>query len=297
MATNGSPDPGAFTSELPNISCAGINKPLFLPEHARGQAGIRRLRDHVAQHFIAYLEQSAMRVLGIAGSHHPGDATEQLVNLSLDVLEAEGMERSFFSLSERPVRACVDCNRCSASNTVRCAHEDSNFEDIIDEMILADGIIIGSPVLLSSVTPQTAALLDRAARVAQRGDNFLRNKVGAALVLCRHSAQNFALAQLNGFFLLNEMIVRGAVYPARAESPKTSAGGGDRTAEKVRGLAENVAWLLNKLHSRESFAAEDAADGDPLTELAESMASQCTGSPDAPMHGQESAREVQGPGR
>jgi multimeric flavodoxin WrbA len=234
-----------------------------------------------------------MRVLGIAGSHHPGDATEQLVNLALHVLEAEGIEGVFFSLSKRPVRPCVDCNRCFASKDVRCAHEDPNFEEVIDEMTLADGMIIGSPVVLSSVTPQTAALLDRAARVAQRGDNFLRNKVGAALVLSRHSAQNFALAQLNGFFLLNEMIVRGATYEGGAESPKASESGQDCTAEKVRGLARNVAWLLKKLHSRESFAGRDSADEEPLTELAASMASQCNGHLDAPIREQENKHDVQ----
>jgi multimeric flavodoxin WrbA len=112
----------------------------------------------------------------------------------------------------------------------------------------ADGYLIGSPVYFGSATPQTMSLLDRVGYVARCGDNFLRRKAGAAIVVARRAGQNFTMAQLDYFFLINEMIVPGSTYWNIAFGLKKGEVESDQEGVKtVKTLAENMGWLMKKL--------------------------------------------------
>ena len=189
-----------------------------------------------------------MKVLGISGSPRPGGNTDFLVKLALDVLAEEGIETEFLSLADRPVKPCTACGRCGAEGATDCAQEDPAFEGMVERFRRADGFLIGSPVYFGSATPQTMALLDRVGYVSRYGENFLRRKVGAAIVVARRAGQNFTLAQLNYFFLISEMIVPGSTYwniafgRGKGEVKDDTEG-----LDTVRTLAANMAWLMKKL--------------------------------------------------
>jgi multimeric flavodoxin WrbA len=126
--------------------------------------------------------------------------------------------------------------------------EDPAFEGMIERFRAADGVLVGSPVYFGSATPQTMALLDRVGYVARHGENFLRRKVGAAIVVARRAGQNFTFAQINYFFLISEMIVPGSTYWNVAFGREKGEVQNDREGlETVRRLAENMAWLMKKL--------------------------------------------------
>ena len=114
----------------------------------------------------------------------------------------------------------------------------------------ADGILVGSPVYFGSATPQTMALLDRVGYVSVKSSRFLRHKVGAAIVVARRAGQNFTFAQLNYFFLINEMFIPGSTYWnvafGREKGEVRNDAEGVRTVEN---LAKNMAHLLRKLHA------------------------------------------------
>ncbi len=189
-----------------------------------------------------------MKVLGISGSPRPGGNTDILVKLALDVLAREGMETEFLSLSDRPIKPCMACAGCFRSETVRCVQEDPAFEGMVERFTEADGVLVGSPVYFGSATPQTMALLDRVGYVARANGNFLRRKVGAAIVVARRAGQNFTFAQLNYFFLISEMIIPGSTYwncgfgREKGEVEKDQEG-----LDTIRRLAHNMAWLMKKL--------------------------------------------------
>ena len=189
-----------------------------------------------------------MRVLGISGSPRCGGNTDILVNAALEVMAGEGIETEFLSLSDRPIKPCVACRGCFASDTIRCVQKDPAFEGVLDKFVAADGVLIGSPVYFGSATPQVMALMDRVGFVARKHPQLLRRKAGAAIVVARRAGQNFTFAQLNYFFLISEMIVPGSSYwniafgREKGEVLKDAEG-----METVKTLARNMAWLVKKL--------------------------------------------------
>ncbi len=191
-----------------------------------------------------------MRVLGISGSPRVGGNTDILVRQALDILTGEGCETDFLSLAERPVKPCMACMGCAEGDELRCRQHDPAFEGMIERFVAADGVLVGSPVYFGSATPQTMALLDRIGFVARMQENFLRRKVGAAIAVARRAGQNFTFAQLNYFFLINEMIVPGSTYWNVAFGLKPGEVTGDEEGMKtVHQLARNMAWLMQKLAS------------------------------------------------
>ncbi|MBN2475492.1 MAG: flavodoxin family protein [Pirellulales bacterium] len=188
-----------------------------------------------------------MKVLGISGSPRRGGNTDTLIHTALEVLTAEGLQTEFLSLADHPVKPCTACGGCGKAEEPCCVTEDPAFEGMIERFMAADGILVGSPVYFGSATPETMALLDRVGYVA-RHHNFLRRKVGAAIVVARRAGQNFTFAQLNYFFLISEMIVPGSTYWNVAFGRQKGEVTGDTEGiETVRTLAANMAWLIKRL--------------------------------------------------
>jgi multimeric flavodoxin WrbA len=158
------------------------------------------------------------------------------------------MDTEFLSLADRPIMPCRGCEGCAVADGVRCVQSDPAFDGIIEAFMAADGVLIGSPVYFGSATPQTMAMLDRVGYVARKRGNFLRRKVGAAIAVARRAGQNFTFAQLNYFFLINEMVVPGSSYWNVAFGRKLGEVVDDAEGmDTVRTLAANMSWLLKKL--------------------------------------------------
>jgi multimeric flavodoxin WrbA len=191
-----------------------------------------------------------MKVLAISGSPRRGGNTDILLTHGLKVLEEQGIATELLSLADRPIKPCVACRGCATADSLRCVQEDPAFEGIIERFVEADGFLIGSPVYFGSATPQIMALLDRVGYVARCKQNFLRRKVGAAVVVARRAGQNFTFAQLNYFFLINEMVVPGSTYWNIAFGLEKGRVEDDAEGlATVRNLALNMAWVMKKLAS------------------------------------------------
>jgi regulator of cell morphogenesis and NO signaling len=149
-----------------------------------------------------------MRVLGISGSPRRGGNTDILVNTALEVLAGEGLETEFLSLADRPVKPCVACRGCFASDAIRCVQEDPAFEGMLDKFAQSDGLVIGSPVYFGSATPQIMALLDRVGYVAREHPQLLRRKVGAAIVVARRAGQITMSIQIDGNTTVRDLVGR-----------------------------------------------------------------------------------------
>ncbi|MHA1253730.1 MAG: flavodoxin family protein, partial [Candidatus Helarchaeota archaeon] len=63
-------------------------------------------------------------------------------------------------------------------------HED-DLNGLLEKMLGADGIILGSPTYFADVSSRMKALIDRAGIISKVNDDLLKYKVGAAVIAVR----------------------------------------------------------------------------------------------------------------
>jgi len=189
-----------------------------------------------------------MRVVGIAGSLRAKSNTLHYVKTALDVFDRKGIETELISLRGKEIKPCNGCYDCVKKGY--CTIKDDDFEEIIGKMRAAEGLVLGSPVYLSSVVPQLMSLLARATFVAYWNDKFFSGKVGGPITVARRAGHNMAFSQLLLWFFINGITVPGSTY----WNVGTAGTGGARDAEKdeeglatVTNFAENMTGLMQKL--------------------------------------------------
>ena len=189
-----------------------------------------------------------MKVVGIAGSLRPQSNTLHYVNAALETLQNQGIKTELVSLMGKEIRPCTGCYDCTRQ--ARCTIERDDFEEVLEKMRGAEGLILGSPVYVSAVVPQMMALLDRATFVAYWNNKFFTGKVGGPITVARRAGHNMAFSQLLLWFFINGFTVPGSTY----WNVGTAGAGGARDAEKdteaiqtVTNFAQNMAKLMKKL--------------------------------------------------
>lgn len=191
-----------------------------------------------------------MKVIGIAGSLRAKSNTLHYVRTALKVLQEEGIATELISLRGKEIKPCTGCYDCARKHKGRCSIKGDDFDDVFDKMRQAEGIILGSPVYLSSVVPQMMALLARATFVSYWSDKFFSGKVGGPITVARRAGHNVAFSQLLLWFFFNGMIVPGSTY----WNVGMAGAGGARDAEKdteglqtVTNFARHMAGVMKKL--------------------------------------------------
>ncbi len=191
-----------------------------------------------------------MKTLGIAGSLRSKSNTLHYVKTALNVLEEKGIRTELISLRGKEVKPCTGCYDCVEKHRGRCSIEGDDFDDIFDAMRQAEGLILGSPVYLSSVVPQVMALLARATFVSYWSDKYFTGKVGGPITVARRAGHNVAFSQLLLWFFFNGLIVPGSTY----WNVGLAGAGGARDADQdeeglqtVINFSHNMADLMKKL--------------------------------------------------
>lgn len=191
-----------------------------------------------------------MKVLGIAGSLRPQSNTLQYVRRALETLDEAGLDTELVSLQGKTIKPCRGCYECVKA--AKCTQEDDDFADILAKMREAEGIILGSPVYLSSVVPQMMALLSRATFVAIWNQRFFTGKVGGPITVARRAGHNVAFSQLLLWFFINGITVPGSTY----WNVGMAGAGGSRDADQdqeglatVENFSRNMAHVMKKIYS------------------------------------------------
>ena len=189
-----------------------------------------------------------MKVVGIAGSLRAKSNTLHYVKTALNVLGQNGFETDLISLRGKEIKPCNGCYDCVEKGC--CTIQDDDFEETLDQMRDAEGLILGSPVYLSSVVPQMMSLLARATFVAYWNDKFFSGKVGGPITVARRAGHNLAFSQLLLWFFINGITVPGSTY----WNVGMAGTGGARDAENdeeglttVVNFAENMAAVMQKI--------------------------------------------------
>ena len=189
-----------------------------------------------------------MKVVAFNGSAHKGGNTAILLRYVLKELENEGIATELIELSGSEIHGCRACGTCAANKDRRCSQKGDMGNAYIEKMVEADGILLGSPTYFANISPEIAALMDRACFVSRANGSLFRRKVGAAVVAVRRAGAIPAFDALNHFFFFSEMIVPGSSYwnVGIGREP----GDVEQDAEGIRTmktLGQNMAWLLKKL--------------------------------------------------
>ena len=189
-----------------------------------------------------------MKVVAFNGSPRRDGNTNLLLCHVLKVLERDGIETELINLGEEKIHGCNSCRTCYSTKNRRCIIEDDKVNLYIQKMIEANGIIIGSPVYFSMMTPEMKAFLDRAFYVARANGDLFKRKVGAAVVAVRRAGGIPTFDAINHFFLISQMIVPGSSYWNVGFGRKEGEVENDEEGMKtMEALGTNISWLIKKL--------------------------------------------------
>jgi multimeric flavodoxin WrbA len=189
-----------------------------------------------------------MKVVAFNGSGRKDGNTAMLIRRVLSVLEAEGIETELIQLAGEQIRGCTACRTCFSTKNNRCIIKDDNVNAYIQKMVEADGVILGSPVYFSMMSPELKALIDRAGYVALANDYVFKRKVGAAVVAVRRAGAIPTFDAINHFFLISQMIIPASTYWNVGFGRKKGDVAGDEEGMRtMENLGKNMAWLIKKL--------------------------------------------------
>lgn len=188
-----------------------------------------------------------MKVLLINGSARREGNTFIALSEVARQLEKHGVETEIFQLGNKPVRGCIACGQCMARGLGRCAFDDDVCNRIVEKFDEADALVVGSPVYYGQPNGALLAVMQRALFSAS---DKLQNKPAACVAICRRGGATAAFQTMNMMFEMVNMPLITSQYwniaYGREPGEATQDAEGMQT---MRVLADNMAWLLNKIHA------------------------------------------------
>ena len=191
-----------------------------------------------------------MKVIAFNGSARKNGNTSILINYVLEAIEKHGIETELYQLAGKEIRGCLACFKCFDNKDQRCSVKKDILNGCIEKIMESDGVIIGSPVYFSDLTPETKALIDRAGMVSRANPDMYKRKVGAGVAAVRRAGAIHTLDSINHFFLISQMIVPGSSYWNIGIG--RNIGDVEKDEEGIRimkDLGENIAWLMKKINA------------------------------------------------
>jgi multimeric flavodoxin WrbA len=189
-----------------------------------------------------------MKVIALNASARKDGNTAILLNTVLDELKNEGIKTDMIQFAGKTLRGCTACNKCMKTLDKHCAVKKDILNDIMDQMLSADGILLGSPTYFSDVTANMRAFIERSGRVSRANNYMLKRKVGAGVVAVRRAG---AIPAFTGMFLYlhyMQMVIPGSSYwnvgigRDIGDVLKDEEG-----LQTMKTLGQNMAWLLKKV--------------------------------------------------
>lgn len=197
-----------------------------------------------------------MKVVGFNGSPRKNGNTQVLIKKVFAELESQDIETELVQVGGKTIKPCRACYKCFKNQDKKCSVDDDILNDCISKMLDADGIILGSPVYFSNITPEIKSLMDRSGLVGTANGGLYKRKVGASVVAVRRAGAVTAFDALNHFLLYGQMVVPGSCYwnvsigrdPGEVEK--------DEEGMKImKVLGENMAWLMHRISAPQNGTA------------------------------------------
>lgn len=189
-----------------------------------------------------------MKVVAINGSSRHNGNTSKIIEVIFDELIKFDIECELVELADCDIAPCKACFACAGKRN--CVFRGDSFYDIMDKLINADGIILGSPVYSADVSSKMKALLDRGGVVVATNKGLLKHKVCCSVASVRRAGGMTAVDTMNHFFLNKETFIVGSTYWNMVYGKNIGEVLSDEEGiANMKNLGENMGWLLTKLRS------------------------------------------------
>ncbi|MBQ6079343.1 MAG: flavodoxin family protein [Muribaculaceae bacterium] len=192
-----------------------------------------------------------MKVLLINGSPHVKGNTFLALSEAAKTLEQQGVETEIVHIGTKPVRGCIACGQCMMKQLGHCVFDDDICNRISEKLDDVDALIVGSPVYYGQPNGTVISLIQR--MFFSAGDK-VQNKPAAAVCVCRRGGATAAYQTMNmPFEMMNMPVVTSQYWNIVYGREEGEASLDAEGMQTMRTMANNMAWLLRKIH----------ADGNP----------------------------------
>ena len=192
-----------------------------------------------------------MKIIAINGSPHENGNTWVALKTIGEVLGKEGIDFEILHIGNKNIHGCMACSKCAKNQDEKCSIRNDDLNRYLPAIKEADGLILGSPVYYSGIAGTMKCFLDRLFYVSSANGNWMRHKIGTAVVAVRRSGGSMTLDSLNHYLTISEMIVPSSTYwniiHGRQEGEAEQDMEGIQTLQL---LGANMAWMLKTIHAK-----------------------------------------------
>ncbi len=200
-----------------------------------------------------------MKVLLINGSPRRQGNTNVALEEIAKQLAKHDIDSEIFWIGTKPVRGCISCDKC-ANN--RCNFNDDIVNTVIEKMEQCDGIVIGSPTYYGQPAGPVCCLQQR---MMYAGSSAFANKPAAGVCVCRRGGASAAFQSLNmPFQMTNTLVVTSQYWNILYGCGEGETSLDVEGLQTMRTLANNMAWLLKKLHGTAATDQPEREDWAPM---------------------------------
>ena len=188
-----------------------------------------------------------MKVLLINGSPRANGNTARALKEVADTLAAEGVETETVWIGKKPVRGCIACFQCMQKSLGRCIFDDDIANRIVEKLPSADAFVIGAPTYYGQPNGSVLSLIQR--MFFSAGAKVV-NKPAAAVCVCRRGGATAAFETMNmPFQMMNMPVVTSQYWNIVYGREEGQAALDAEGMQTMRTMANNMAWLLKKIHA------------------------------------------------
>lgn len=197
-----------------------------------------------------------MKLLLINGSPRKTGNTNTALAEIAQQLSRQGIESETVWIGTKTLRGCIACGRCKANSDNRCVFGDEDItNEVIAKMAGCDAIVLGSPVYWGQPSGQLLCLQQR--MLYAGGANF-QGKPAAAVCICRRGGATAAFQTLQmPFQMCNMPIVTSQYWNIAYGRVEGEASLDTEGMQTMRTLANNMAWMLKKMHGVDTTVTPD----------------------------------------
>ena len=186
-----------------------------------------------------------MKVIAINGSPKKEGNTYQALQMVGAELAASGIDFEILHIGHKLIHGCLACGKCAVNKDEKCVIKTDDLNKWIQQIKVADGIIIGAPVHYSGIPGTMKSFLDRLFYVAGSNGGLFRQKVAAAVVSVRRTGGSATFDSLNHYLNYSEMIIATSNYWNVIHGRSAGEVLQDIEGKQIMHvLGKNMAWLL-----------------------------------------------------